>query len=293
MAAVQNQQSSYADPSACTFPLGGDVFLSCNIFMNKTLIHVRRHKKSGDKHYPTKEGVTLTRHQFMVLTGSSCLKAKSTDKKVDNPLHEFFVNMPPQLDPITVYSETTAGIRDYHAKNELLITFSTGSVTLERVSTSSSGQTYSRTVTIDDQQWSRIFTESGRFLTALCNLQLCCVQFKELFQMISGYSAPKALSISDIAYKDLSTMLQAEIRKVISEYPGIHNSSTDEACQSSLYDFNTAVLDLDLYHVVRNFYTAAKNSSPFSLIEYVTVEFLESVNIHEIIQNVRSELCKN
>ena len=112
--------------------------------------------------------------------------------------------------------------------------------------------------------------------------------------MISGHPAPKALPVSDIAYEDLLVMLQAEISKAISEYLGMsHSASSDDVRQNTLYDFNEAVMDLNLYNVVRNFYRTVKNGPPFNLIEYVTVEFLESVNIHEIIQNVRFELYKN
>ena len=296
MAPAQNQQSSFVDPSACTFPLGGDVFLSCNVFMDKTLVHVRLHKNFGNKYYPTKEGITLTQHQFMVLTGSNSLKAKSTDH--DNPLREFFIDMPPQLDPITVYSETTAGIRDHHVNNEILITFSSDSVALERVYTSKSGFKYSTTVTLDDQQWSNIFTQSELLLTAMNDLQLCRVQFKELFEMISGHSAPTAAPGDDIAYFNLSVMLQAEISKAISEYPGMYNSLTNKVPESPLHSFNTALMDLNLYDVMRNFYTAVSNAPKYEFlkkkpIKCVTAEFLESVNIHEIIQNIRHEFCKN
>lgn len=286
------------------FALEEDIFISCNEFRNQVLVHIRRYRKFKDRYYPTKEGVTLTAHQFASLVSNNNLRNKSTEKPKDHPFYEYFIDLPPMLDPIIVYSDNSAGIRDNSNRdNVITITFS-DSIELKKEYTCRSGTKFSSGITLQDPQYDQIFSISDIVMDTVCILRHGSFAFKELFEEILGFQLPAKAPEDDprIANNTLLYILKVEIYIALSQLGELVNPHevNDRDCLSknTLQLFYNAILNLKFYDVVRNFYFSVKknNNLPLlkgNLLEYVTEHFFNSVDMIGILQNAKSEFCIN
>ncbi|XP_071036614.1 uncharacterized protein [Parasteatoda tepidariorum] len=156
----ENNRGSFHQSSipSYMFILVEDVLISTTIYRDRILVNVRRYKKHGEKYYPSKEEITLTPYQFFHLVNSSFLREKSTEKKKDHPLYEYFINLPYLIDSVTVYSDASVSIQDKDKFQNIVCIEFGETILLKKASTCRSGNTYTTSITLNDEQWDKIFS---------------------------------------------------------------------------------------------------------------------------------------
>lgn len=281
------------------FPLGEDVFISTSMFKDRLLVNMRRYNKyNGEKYYPTKEGVTLTPYQFIHLVNSSFLRAKSTIKEKNDSLYEYFINLPTLIDPVTVYSDTSVGIQDKDKSQNIVVIEFSETVLLKKTTTCRSGNTYTTSLTLSDEQWDKIFSLREFLLDNLHSLKYSSLDFKKMFEEM--HSVPLSAPEDDGTITEiLKYLLRTEIYILLAHHKDLSNPmevSRDELSNNSHLHFYEATMNLKPCNIVKNFYNTVKNKThhPVSgknLLNFVTAHFLQSIDLVEILQIARNDFC--
>lgn len=286
------------------FSLGSNLFASCNVFKNTVLIHIRRYKNFGDKYYPTKEGITLSPNQLSALM--DCEYLKRMEIKQENPGDEFFLDVPfkPRDDPVCIYTETCVGIKDLDRDTEIEIHFSDAAITLKREITCKSGKTYSTMVAVDKEQWETLFIIGHMILTYGLQEQYRNVSFKQSFEFVAGCSAPNNIpegAPMEEVQDTLNYMIKSSFFDAIALNSELANplETVDESVLSTntIKNFNTSIKDLKIYYIAEAFYKKVcdfpiKPVPNHTLLNFVTIEFLDSISIPHMIDMAREQFCK-
>lgn len=287
-----------------TFPLGNDIFISCSFFNKQVLIHIRRYKKCGEKYYPSTDGVTLSPFQFSILLGCEPLKTKCFR---ENPLVDYFIETPfiSPSDPVSIISETQLSIKDeYDTKEILFQLLDDSSITIKREITCRSGRTYTRAVTVSSEQWETLLSIGDTVMCSALREKYRRVSFRQLFELVSKtsvpYQAPECASMDEVR-SSLNYMVKSAFCDVIAKRNGLVNPlhTLDETllATNTVESFNASVMDLRPYFVAEAFHEKICQF-PFNpvynqkMLSFVTRQFLNSVNVSNMIEIAREAFCK-
>lgn len=263
---------------------------------------MRKYKKHGERFYPSTEGVTCNYFHFKTLVEKSYLKYKNVnDPAVAEPYLDFYIHLPSERNPLFVYSGTCVGIREECGTDELIITFSDCDITLKREYKCRSGRTYSYSVTLNDEQWSQLFAQSKSVLSCVCDMKFKNADFKQVFELIHGKPViPSADGDKDgIMYENLKFIIKSDFFSALCELSELYNPlavDAEELSKNSIHQYNEAVMKLTFFELVKRFHKSVIEYPRISLvpngmIHYVTVDFLNSINMSEIIKEGRSSFC--
>ncbi|KAG8192080.1 hypothetical protein JTE90_025343 [Oedothorax gibbosus] len=251
------------------FSLGDDLFACCNYFNKSILIHIRRYKKYGEK-----------------LLYSIPLKSPR--------------------DPVSIISESQLIIRDevlLFDANDILFELTESNVTLKKDVTSRNGKTTTKKVTANSEQWEMLFSIGDSVMSCAIREKYRRSSFLEIFELVTRTSTLYEASADEVEDVEdtLYNLLQSAFYDVIAERSGLVNprATIDDSLleKNTVRAFNAHVLNLGLFYIVEEFY---KNICEFRfpnhrchrLSSFLTKQFLNSVNVSDMIERAREAFCK-
>lgn len=289
-----------------TFSLGDNLFVCCNYFNNNVLIHIRRYKKLGEKFYPTSEGVTMSPFQFSTLLSCEPLKTKCFK---ENTLLDYFTEFPfkaSSKDPVSIVSESQLTIQDEHSLfdgNEVLFELKDSSITLKKDAIHRNGKTTTKEVTVSSEQWDKLLSVGDSIMTCAIREKYHRPSFLEFFELVTKTSTPHMAHADEVVDVEdtLNYLLKSAFYDVIAERSGLTNprATLDDSLleKNTVRAFNAHVLNVGLFYIVEEFYKnlcefRLPNHSCYYLSSCLTKQFLNSINVSNMIDMAREAFCK-
>lgn len=243
------------------FPVSDDVFVVVSKLKKIVLVHIRRYKKYGDVHYPTKEGITLSPSWF----------------------DHLFARGAPSSENSTAYL----------VPDDLKIS-SEDSLHVKLSSKDCS-------ITITQQQWNIIQEQRAAITSVILDVLFGDVDFFTAFQDCSEGplydKLPSSLDVSagikhvsDVLLNVICEQLIGKNALIMPEY----YDDFEVVSTNSVTDFNSFAMDLSVHEIARAFYDALWTPTCFLALvpgNYVTSEFLKNVDLSNYIREARCKLC--
>lgn len=249
------------------------------MFRKKLTIHIRKYKKYGQTNYPSTDGITMQPEQFNVLCSinvpSSVLDIIDLNLRLDslNPLCE----------------------PDFYC-----IMNDENSFTISHNFTCRSGRVYKSSVLINSLQWEKLKELRDAVYTSFISLKFRAVNFSEVFKLVSrcpvkervpdelDYSASMRSSLRYVLHRHIESKKGLTLTLPRDEEPEPEDIPT-------IADFNESCMSLNVVSVILDFEKELKttkvSSSKIPLAECMNEQFLDSVNLEEMLLFARKEFC--